>query len=128
MFIQTADTMLRALTLYFIRHGQQQPEDGAISRNSQLSQRGLLQAEALAVALGQGPTIEAVYSSPLPRAPATAEAIGNRLLLTPILEPRLAEFELGVQPIQAIADRGDLLIWRPEQSREDLLDLRSCAE
>jgi probable phosphoglycerate mutase len=111
--------MFSSITLYFIRHGQQQPQDGTIGRDSQLSELGRLQAEALAAAIGMGPSIDAIYSSPLPRAVATAGAIGNRLSLSPILEPRLAEFELGTRPIHEIADRGDLLIWRPEDMGQD---------
>src|SRR6185369_11572534 len=111
--------MLTSVTLLFIRHGEQQVENGVIGRFSPLSQRGRLQAEALATELAAGSTITAVYSSPLSRAVATAEAIGNRLSLNPVLEPRLAEFELGTRPIHEIADRKDLLIWRPHDMGED---------
>ena len=111
--------MLTSVTLLFIRHGEQQAENGVIGRLSPLSQRGRLQAEALATELAAGSTLTAVYSSPLSRAVATAEAIGNRLSLNPVLEPRLAEFELGTRPIHEIADRKDLLIWRPHDMGED---------
>jgi ribonuclease H / adenosylcobalamin/alpha-ribazole phosphatase len=111
--------MLPSVTFLFIRHGQQEAQKGVIGRLSPLSHKGRLQAEALAAELAGGPPVAAVYSSPLSRATATAEAIGSRLSLIPVLEPRLAEFELGTRPIQEITDRSDLLVWRPDDMGED---------
>ena len=116
------------VTLFLIRHGQQEAVDGSIGRLSRLSQMGRLQAEALAAELVGWPTITAVYSSPLARAAATAEAIGARLSLTPVLEPRLAEFELGTKPIHEIADRSDLFVWRPGDKGEDGETLRDFSQ
>jgi len=52
--------MLTSVTLLFIRHGQQQPENGVIGRLSPLSKQGRLQAEALAAELAAGATVTAV--------------------------------------------------------------------
>ena len=109
--------------MLFIRHGQQEAEDGTISRLSPLSERGHKQASALATELGTGPRLGAVYSSPLPRAVATAETICGPCLLIPIIDPRLAEFELGTRSIDQIADRSDLLVWRPQDTGKDGISL-----
>lgn len=60
-----------------------------------LSPLGLRQAEAVAVALRNEP-IEAIYTSPLPRALQTAEALARPLKLTPVADPRLMEIHVGV--------------------------------
>lgn len=111
--------MLPSVTFLFIRHGQQQAKDGAIGRLSPLSELGRRQAEALGDELASGPKLAAVYSSPLARASETAEAICCRLALTSIPEARLEEFELGTKPIQELANRSDLLIWRPGDEGSD---------
>ena len=112
--------MSASVTLLFIRHGQQQPDgNGQVDRLSSLSERGRRQADLVAAALAAGSPLGAVYSSPLPRAADTAEVICRRLSLRPLLEPRLTEFELGTRQISEIADRTDLLIWRPSDTGED---------
>jgi len=111
--------MLPSVTLVFVRHGQQEAVDGAIGRQSPLSELGRRQAVALAAALAAGPKLAAVYSSPLPRAVETTGAICTRLSLTSTLEARLMEFELGVMPVEQLANRRDLLIWRAGDSGAD---------
>jgi len=112
--------MFASVTLLFIRHGRQQPDDnGQIGPLSPLSERGRRQADMVAAEVGLGSPIAAVYSSPLPRALATAEAICGRLLCKAYIEPRLTEFELGTRGTSEIADRTDLLIWRPSDTGED---------
>src|SRR5438034_8517916 len=97
--------LFQSATMLFLRHGQQEAnESGVVGSLSQLSEKGRLQAELLAAELSSGIALGAVYSSPLPRAVATAEAICGRLSLIPILEPRLTEFELGERQIDEIAD------------------------
>jgi broad specificity phosphatase PhoE len=115
-----------SVTILLVRHGQQQPDEGGlVGRLSPLSERGRLQAQRLAVELSAGPALAAVYSSPLARAVGTAEAICARLSLSPVLEPRLMEFELGTRRIEEIAERSDLLIWRPDDVGADGESLRS---
>ena len=113
--------MFASVTLLFVRHGRQQPDDdGQIGPLSPLSEQGRRQADLVAAEVALRSPISAVYSSPLPRALATAEAICKRLLLSqPYIEPRLTEFELGTRRISEIADRTDLLIWRPGDTGED---------
>ena len=68
--------MFTSVTLLFIRHGRQQPDaNGQIGRLSPLSELGRRQADLVAAELAVGPPLGAVYSSPLPRAVATAEVI-----------------------------------------------------
>jgi broad specificity phosphatase PhoE len=108
-----------SVTLLLIRHGQQEPVEGRVGRLSPLSAKGCLEADLLAATLASGPALAAVYSSPLPRAHATAEAICRRTRLTPNLDSRLMEFEMGHKSVGEIAERGDLLIWRPEHRAAD---------
>ena len=56
----------------------------------------------------------AVYTSPLPRATGTAEAICKGLDIEPTVEPRLSEFEVGACILSSIEERQDLVMWRPE--------------
>lgn len=112
----TRKSMRPSVTFLLIRHGQQMAPWGPLS---QLTERGLLQAAALASELAMGPALAAVYSSPLPRAAATAQAIVASLSLALNLEPRLAEFELGTKSLDEVAERGDLFIWRPDDKGSD---------
>ena len=111
--------MFHSVTLLLVRHGQQQAVSGVIGQLSPLSELGRRQAAVLAEALASGPKVAALYSSPLLRASQTAEAIGARLSLKPLLEARLTEFELGVQPLEQLADRRDLLLWRSQDAGAD---------
>lgn len=85
-------------TLYFIRHGQTQWNiEGRIQgrQNSPLTALGHAQAQTVAqyvAPLG----IEALYSSPAPRARETAAHIQFRLSLPVEVDPRLYEQSFGV--------------------------------
>jgi probable phosphoglycerate mutase len=119
----------RASRLLLIRHGEQEAVDGAgIGRSSHLSRRGRQQASAVAEELAKGPRLRALYTSSLPRAIETANLISERLALEATADPRLAEFELGTKPIEAIRQRSDLLIWRPEHTGDDGETLRAFSK
>jgi broad specificity phosphatase PhoE len=125
---QSSGETFPSATLLLIRHGQQQPEGGRIGRLSPLSEQGRQQAERVATALAAEPFLSVLYSSPLPRATATADVIGQRLSLIPRLDPRLAEFDLGTRHIDEIVERSDLLIWRPTDIGADGETLRSFCQ
>lgn len=74
-----------------VRHGD--PGAGGVE-DPPLSDLGHLQASATADAIGVE-TIDALYVSPLRRARESAEPIGRRLGLSPIVEERIAEFDHG---------------------------------
>ena len=115
----------RAATLILVRHGQARAAHGSqMGRATPLSQLGRRQATALASELIAGEPIAAVYTSPLPRAMETAAALCERLGLTAVTDDRLVEFELGVKTLEAIQERPDLLIWRPEDKGADGESLR----
>jgi probable phosphoglycerate mutase len=94
------------------RHGETDDNREPIriqgSRDTPLNDAGRAQAAELAERVASE-GIRALYSSQLSRARETAEIVGARLGLTPIVDPRLAE-----------GDRGDLegLYWR-DVARED---------
>ncbi len=77
--------------LIIVRHGD--PAAGGVE-DPPLSEFGRRQAAATADALGSA-AIDALYVSPLRRARESAEPIGQRLGLTPIVEDRIAEFDTG---------------------------------
>ena len=85
-------------TLYAVRHGE--TEWNALGRyqgylNSDLTERGIRQAEALATGL-EGRGIGAIYSSDLKRAAATAQHAANILGLEVEIDSRLRERNLGI--------------------------------
>ena len=125
------------MLIYCIRHGEScYNAEGRLQGQSHtpLSPLGLRQADAVAAALADQP-IEAIYTSPLPRALQTAEAIARALQLTPLADPRLMEINVGVfQDLlhAEIADRypTETALWRgsdPDyripggESRRDLM-------
>jgi probable phosphoglycerate mutase len=77
----------------------------------QLSSSGLREAEALARRLEGGP-IQALYSSPLERAHATAAPIAGRLRLEVQVADELNEIDYGEWTNRALADLRDLPEWR----------------
>ncbi len=93
----------RPTILTLVRHGQTSANlDGVWhgSTNTPLTDHGHRQAAAtaahLAAAFAAPPTpIQRVYASPLDRAHHTARPIAARFGLEPVLEPGLAEFDLG---------------------------------
>ncbi len=84
--------------LLLIRHGE---TDWNNERRIQghtdtsLNERGIGQAEKLAARLCSEEKIDALYSSPLARARLTAEIIGKKFGIEPILDDRLMEKHLG---------------------------------
>lgn len=85
------------MRLILIRHGETAHNAGGFVQGRAdvpLNDLGRLQAGALADALG-GEALTAVYASPLQRARATAEAVAAPHGLPVIVEPDLAEMDVG---------------------------------
>jgi len=103
-----------ATLLFLIRHGQARAGDGSYGPNTPLSERGRAQAEKIADAwMGKVPP-NVVYTSPYPRAVETSAPLCQRLGLKAVIDPRLAEFEMGTQPLAEAEERPDLLLWHPD--------------
>lgn len=100
--------------LYLVRHGQARAGDGSYDETTPLSELGHLQAARLADALTAGVLPTAVYASPYPRALETAAPVCRRLGVQPVIDPDLAEFQLGTGTFESIQQRLDLVVWRPE--------------
>jgi broad specificity phosphatase PhoE len=80
-----------------VRHGE--TEDNAADRfqgrrDTQLSDRGRAQSRALAQSL-RGEGLRAIYTSPLQRARATAQIVGDVLGLEAVVDERLMEADTG---------------------------------
>jgi broad specificity phosphatase PhoE len=83
--------------LFLVRHGETESNRAGLAlgrADVPLNDHGLKQAKMLANALAEEP-FTAVYTSPLVRARQTAESIAERHSLTPIVEPRLIEMDVG---------------------------------
>ena len=85
------------MKLILVRHGQ--TESNKLGRiqginNARLTSLGRRQAEAAARALASDAPF-ALYSSPLPRALQTAEAIGSRSDIQPVEVEELVEMDVG---------------------------------
>ena len=107
-------------TLLLARHGQARAKSGSeYGRETPLGAIGRRQAAALADVLSEGDRIDAVYSSPLPRAMETARPLCERLELAAHLDSRLTEFELGASSLEEATSRPDLLVWRPDDTCAD---------
>jgi broad specificity phosphatase PhoE len=76
-----------------------------------LSPEGLRQAEALAERL-EASSIQALYSSPLERARATAAPLAARLRLEVQIAGELNEIDFGAWTNRTLADLDDLPAWR----------------
>lgn len=86
------------MLLICVRHGQSKYNaEGRIQgqQNTPLSDFGLAQAQAIAAALAREP-IDAVFSSPLDRALATARPTAEALGLPVRVEPLLQEINAGI--------------------------------
>lgn len=86
------------MKLLLIRHGQSNGNTRKIIQgwgDAELTEEGLRQAECVAERLATRRGISALYSSPLKRAQQTAQAIGRRLSLQPILRSDLREIHFG---------------------------------
>lgn len=102
--------------LLLVRHAEA-PAGGA-ARHQALTDRGLAQANALAARLRSLPIVE-VWSSPLPRATATAEPVARALGLPCKIDPDLRELEVtDFTPTQAAAVTARLRagIWTEEEA------------
>jgi broad specificity phosphatase PhoE len=105
-----------------VRHGE--TDDNAADRfqgriDTPLNERGREQSRALAEALA-GEGLRALYSSPLLRARETAEIVGARLGLEPVLDGRLMEADAGAWSGQLYAeivagDAGAFSAWRARE-------------
>jgi len=84
--------------LLLIRHGETDDNAGRLAlgrRDVPLNERGRAQAEALARALSDRYEIEAIYSSPLQRALATARPLADAFRVDIAIEPGLIEMDIG---------------------------------
>jgi broad specificity phosphatase PhoE len=97
--------------LLLVRHGQ--AESGPSDGDPGLTERGRLQAAALARGVGVGPD-DVLLASPLRRAQETAALLGRRFAS----DDDLREFEFGpelrLMTAEVVAERLDLMLWRPE--------------
>ena len=112
-------------TMMLVRHGQAGwDNNGEYGRAAPLTDLGRAQAAALASEFGVAAGVTALYTSPFPRAVNTADAISETLGLEPVVDPRLAEFELEGVTLEN-AKKQHLLIWKPDHggaSGETLAD------
>ncbi|HEY1600054.1 MAG TPA: histidine phosphatase family protein [Pirellulales bacterium] len=125
------------MLIYCIRHGEScYNAEGRLQGQSDtpLSELGLRQAAAIAVALGNQP-IRALFASPLPRARQSAEPLAEALGVPVTADPRLMEIHVGIfQDLlhQEIPDRypAETAAWRSSdpdyripggESRHDLM-------
>jgi len=88
------------VTLLLVRHAEPVPQqDPRFEENERpLSDEGRCQAERLAEQLA-GLRVEAIYSSPYPRAMQTVEPLAERLRLSPIVVDDLRERLLSPGPL-----------------------------
>lgn len=81
-----------------VRHGQTDSNAAGLVHGATdvpLNERGLLQAELVALRVQVIEELRSLHSSPLQRALATAQAISAEIGLTPRLHPGLAEMHFG---------------------------------
>ena len=103
-----------------MRHSQARHDSrGLYGPDAPLSELGHRQAASLAVSLGSGPAFDALYSSNLPRAVETAEAVAARLGLKVSVDDRLAEFNVDTSLAASFDERPDLLVWHPDHTSVD---------
>ena len=125
----TAQNNFQATNLLLVRHGQRDSSrPRRIDLNPPLSALGRHQAAAVADALGAGPTLDAIYSSPLARARETATAIADRLGLETSVDARLAEFQVDLDAETSPPGRPDLLAWHPDHAGTDGVTLAEFAQ
>lgn len=85
------------MLLYLVRHGETESNKAGLAlgrADVPLNERGLRQARCLAQRLA-GERFTGVYTSPLKRAVETAAAIAEPHGLTPVVEDRLIEMDVG---------------------------------
>jgi broad specificity phosphatase PhoE len=101
-------------TLIFIRHAQARAADGSYGNDTLLSPFGHEQAQALVAAFTSETVPTVVYTSPYPRAVATAQPLCYHYGITPIVDVRLAEFALPAGSLATVQQRPDLVLWQPD--------------
>lgn len=101
-------------TLYLVRHGQARATDGSYGNDTPLSQLGHEQAQAVATAFTPRVAPTAVYTSPYPRASATAQFFCRQYGITLTVDARLAEFEMSPTTLENIQQNQGLALWRPD--------------
>lgn len=118
-----------SVRILLVRHGHID-SDTLLGPDTPLSPRGQAQADWLGPTLGAEGTT-AFFTSPFARARETADRLARSLGREAVLDPALAEFELGWEGEQSYAGaqeaRADLALWRPEQRgvRESLADFQT---
>jgi broad specificity phosphatase PhoE len=114
-------------TLYLVRHGR---TSGNVrkqligSTDIPLDEIGLRQAERVADRLALGTRADVIVSSPLIRARTTAEIIGKKLGLEPVIAPGLVEMNFGDLEgltLDAVAERYPELAVRALNIDDDTL-------
>ncbi len=95
-----------------IRHGQARTKDEPYGPETPLGPLGRRQAATVADVISRTRSIAAIYSSPFPRAMQTAQPLCDSLGQVPVIDDRLAEFDLAPQSF--LEERQDLLIWEPQ--------------
>ena len=85
-------------TIVFMRHGQAENNTKRIlagrTKGVKLTKLGLEQIKG-AAKLAENMNIAAIYSSPIERAHITAQMVGERINITPTVDERLTELEMG---------------------------------
>lgn len=84
--------------LIFVRHGETNSNSNGLLHGRTdipLTQVGERQARLVGNHLSSLTEISSIYTSPLKRAHATAEQIGSQVGLSPVVDPRLTEFDFG---------------------------------
>jgi probable phosphoglycerate mutase len=97
--------------LLLVRHGDSYEAGTPYGPDTPLNALGRSQVIAVAEALSEVEPISAIYTSPFPRAIDSANPLAARLGLTPLVDGRLAEFELP--PADSPEDQ-TLPIWRAD--------------
>ncbi|ONG53567.1 hypothetical protein BKE38_11780 [Pseudoroseomonas deserti] len=110
-----------ATTLFLLRHAAHGELHRLCGRlpGIALGEAGLAQAGRLGARLRRE-ALEALYSSPLQRCRQTAAAIGDRLALTPEIEPDATEIDVGAwsgQRFDALAGEPGWEAWNAERDR-----------
>lgn len=98
--------------IYFVRHGESVSNVNHIFNNSleedPLTEKGILQAKATAKWLADKP-IDALYSSPIPRALETAGLLAEKIKKPIRVLPQLMEFRIGELQNKAMNDENFFL-------------------
>lgn len=125
----TAQNSFQATNLLIVRHGQRDSSGSRrIDLDPPLSALGRHQAAAVATALGAGPALDAIYSSPLARAFETATVIADHLGLDTSVDDRLAEFQVDLDVETSPPGMPDLLAWQPDHAGTDGVTLAEFAQ